>query len=168
MQWCGQHVASAAGSAQKLRHDATTLRWRNLRVVTHCAATAMRNRLGQHRLKIKQCTKTQGETNREKQSNAKSLQYQIVALRVTQHAAIAPKVGNAALRQTLQQQVRHRVNNTYAMHTHSNFVTRHKPEVRIQQYRLPDTHRCRGHWQHVHQKDHGQWNDINAATSPNK
>ena len=102
MQWCGRHVTSATGRAQKLRHDAATLRWRNLRVVTHCAATAMRNRIGQHRFKIKQCTTTQGETNPEKQSNAKSLQYQIVALRVTQHAAIAPKVGNAALRQTLQ------------------------------------------------------------------
>ena len=102
MQWCGRHVTSAAGSAQTLRHDATTLRRRNLRVVTHCAATAMRNRIGQHRFKIKQCTTTQGETDREKQSKANSLQYQIVALRVRQHAAIAPKVSNAALRQTLQ------------------------------------------------------------------
>ena len=102
MQWCGRHVTSATGRAQKLRHDATTLRWHNLRVVTHCAATAMRNRIGQHRFKIKQCTTTQGETDREKQSKANSLQYQIVALRVRQHAAIAPKVDSAALRQTLQ------------------------------------------------------------------
>ena len=168
MQWCGRHVTSATGRAQKLRHDAATLRWRNLRVVTHCAATAMRNRIGQHRFKIKQCTTTQGETDREKQSKANSLQYQIVVLRVRQHAAIAPKVGILRCARNCKQQVRHRVNNTYAMHTHSYFVTRRKPQVRIQQYRLPDKHRCRGHWQHVNQTDHGKWNDINAATSANK
>ena len=151
MQWCGRHVTSAAGSAQTLRHDATTLRWRNLRVVTHCAATAMRHRIGQHRFKIKQCTTTQGQTNREKQRNSKSLHY---ASGSTQQSRQRSAMLRCARR--CKQQVRHRVNNTYAMHTHSYFVTRHKPEVSIQQYRLPDKHRCRGHWQHVNQKDHGK------------